>query len=129
MIANASSAFDRGKRISDQAEQSGRKESKLYKKIGELSMDVEFLKKAAVSLGSNCQLSMMIEADKNHPSVRRQCELLELSRSGHYRRGKAQPSARDIANERLQKRIDEIYRECPFCKRHKIAPLYAMNGS
>ena len=45
MIANASAAFDRGKRISDQAEQSARKEDKLYKKIGELSMDVEFLKK------------------------------------------------------------------------------------
>jgi len=88
MISNASSAFDRAKRINDQAEQSARKEGKLYKKIGELSMDVEFLKKAAVSLGSNCQLSMMIEADKNHPSVRRQCELLELSRSGHYRREK-----------------------------------------
>lgn len=56
----------------------------------------------------------MIEANKSHPSVRRQCELLELSRSGHYRRGKAQPSARDLANERLQKRIDEIYTECPF---------------
>ena len=56
----------------------------------------------------------MIEADKNHPRVRRQCDLLELSRSGHYRRGKAQPSARDIANERLQKRIDEIYTKCPF---------------
>jgi hypothetical protein len=41
------------------------------KKIGELSMDVEF-KKTAVSMGSNCQ----IEAGKNHPSVRRQCELL-----------------------------------------------------
>jgi putative transposase len=57
---------------------------------------------------------MMIEADQNHPSVRGQCELLELSRSGHYRRGKAQTSARDISNERLQKRIDEIYIECPF---------------
>ena len=51
MIANASSAFDRGKRISDQAEQSARKESKLYKKIGELSMDVEFLKKSCRKLG------------------------------------------------------------------------------
>ena len=40
--------------------------------------------------------------------------MLELSRSGHYRRGKAQSSTRDIANERLQKRIDEIYTECPF---------------
>ena len=82
MIANASSVLDRGKRISDQAEQSAHKEGKLYKKIGELCMDVEFLKKAAVSLGSNCQRSMMIEANKKHPSVRRQCDLLELSRAG-----------------------------------------------
>ena len=56
----------------------------------------------------------MIVSDKNHPSVRRQCELLELSRSGHYRRGKTQPSARNLANDRLQRRIDEIYTECPF---------------
>ena len=34
--------------------------------------------------------------------------------SRHYRRGKAKPFARDIANELLQKRIDEIYTECPF---------------
>jgi putative transposase len=46
--------------------------------------------------------------------VRRQCELLELSRAGHYRRCKAQPSARDLAKERLQNRIDEIYTKCPF---------------
>ena len=51
MIANASSAFDRGKRISDQAEQNARKEGKLYKKIDELSMDVEFLKKSCRKLG------------------------------------------------------------------------------
>jgi len=69
-------------------------------------MDVEFLKKAAVSLGANCQLSMMIEADTNHLSVRLQLDLLELSRSGHYRRGNAQPLARDLANKRLQKLIN-----------------------
>jgi transposase-like protein len=45
MIANTSSAFDRGKRINDQAEQSARTAGELYKKIDELSMDVEFLKK------------------------------------------------------------------------------------
>ena len=61
MVANAVSAFDKGKQASDQAERSERKEEKLYKKIGELSMDVEFLKKAAVSSGSNCPASMMIE--------------------------------------------------------------------
>ena len=51
MIANAASAFDKGKRASDQAERSERKEEKLYKKIGELSMDVEVLKKSCRKLG------------------------------------------------------------------------------
>ena len=45
MVADAFSAFDRGKRIS------ARKEGKLYKEIGELSMDVGFLKKSCRKLG------------------------------------------------------------------------------
>ena len=51
MLANAASAFDKGKRATDQAERSERKQEKLYKKIGELSMDVEFLKKSCRKLG------------------------------------------------------------------------------
>ena len=51
MVANAASAFDKGKRASDQAECSERKEERLYKKISELSMDVEFLKKSCRKLG------------------------------------------------------------------------------
>ena len=51
MIANASAAFEKGKRAAEQAERSGRKQEKLYKKIGELSMDVEFLKKSCRKLG------------------------------------------------------------------------------
>lgn len=45
MIANASAAFERGKRAAEQAERSEHKQEKLYKKIGEMSMDIEFLKK------------------------------------------------------------------------------------
>lgn len=51
MIAYASPVFDRGKRISDQAEQSARKEGKLYKIIGELNRVVEFFKKSCRKLG------------------------------------------------------------------------------
>lgn len=48
---NASAAFEKGKRAAEQAEHSERKQEKLYKKIGELSMDVEFLKKSCRKLG------------------------------------------------------------------------------
>ncbi len=51
MVANAASAFDKGKRASDLATRSERKEKKLYKKIGELSMDTELLKKSCRRLG------------------------------------------------------------------------------
>ena len=43
-------------------------------------------------------------------SVRRQCALLELSRSGVYRAPSA-PDAEDLA---LMRRIDELYLELPF---------------
>ena len=51
LVAHAAGAFDKGKRANADAERSARHEEKLYKKIGELSMDVEFLKKSCRKLG------------------------------------------------------------------------------
>lgn len=51
MLANASAAFDKGRRAAGEADRSARKEEKLLRKIGELSMDVEFLKKSCRKLG------------------------------------------------------------------------------
>ena len=56
----------------------------------------------------------MIESKKGYPSVRHQCELLELSRAGHYRRLCVQPSRRQQESERLKAKIDRIHTECPF---------------
>ncbi len=52
----------------------------------------------------------MIDPAKNDLSVRRQCELLQLPRSGVYRR-KPEASADDLA---LMRRIDELHLELPF---------------
>ena len=51
-----------------------------------------------------------VERPAEDLSVRRQCELLNVARSGIYR-PKAAPSADDLA---LMRRIDELYLEKPF---------------
>ena len=64
---------------------------------------------------------MTIEPGKGYPSVKRQCELLGVSRSGHYRRANARPSARSRESERMKAKIDRIYTECPFFGSRQIA--------
>lgn len=56
----------------------------------------------------------MISPEPKMPSVKRQCRLLGLSRSGHYRRKAARPSARAREDERLMALIDRAYTSCPF---------------
>jgi len=52
----------------------------------------------------------MVERPAEDLSVRRQCELLNVARSGVYR-PKAEPDAGDLA---LMRRIDELHLELPF---------------
>jgi len=52
----------------------------------------------------------MVERPAEDLSVRRQCALLNVARSGVYR-SKAEQSAEDLA---LMRRIDELHLELPF---------------
>jgi putative transposase len=52
----------------------------------------------------------LIDADHPALSVRRQCELLGLSRSSLY----YEPGGETAENLRLMRRIDEQYTACPF---------------
>jgi putative transposase len=52
----------------------------------------------------------MVERPAEELSVRRQCDLLNVARSGVYR-PKTEPSAEDLA---LMRRIDELHLELPF---------------
>ena len=56
------------------------------------------------------QRGALVERPAADLSVRRQCELLNVARSGVYR-PKAEPSAEDLA---LMRRIDELHLELPF---------------
>ena len=59
-----------------------RERERLQKKVGELTLDVDFLKKMR-SIGASARLNMI---NQSHPlSVRRQCSLLSVSRGRVYR--------------------------------------------
>jgi putative transposase len=59
----------------------------------------------------------MIDRTSSEVSVRRQCELLNLSRSGLY----YEPVAPDAEELALMRRIDEIHLELPFYGSRKIS--------
>jgi len=64
--------------------------------------------------------------DRQHPrlSVRRQCQLLTLARSGVYRRRQG-PDEAELA---LMRRIDELYMAHPFLGSRRIAALLRRHG-
>ena len=64
----------------------------------------------------------MVDRDKDDLSVRRQCELLDLSRSGVYRSKPATPDD-DLT---LMRRIDELHLELPFYGSRRM--MFALNG-
>ena len=57
-------------------------------------------------------------------SVRRQCELLGLSRSSLY----YEPAGETVENLRLMRRIDEQYTRCPFYGSRRITAWLATQG-
>jgi len=59
----------------------------------------------------------MIERVRPNLSVRRQCELLQVSRSGLY----YEPEATDPEQLALMRRIDEIHLKCPFYGSRKVS--------
>ena len=64
--------------------------------------------------------------DRHHPklSVRRQCSLLGLARSGVYR----EPSPAAADDLALMRRIDELYTERPFLGSRRIAVMLRADG-
>ncbi|MDD2316420.1 MAG: IS3 family transposase [Desulfobacterales bacterium] len=86
----------------------------LHAKIGQLSMENDFLFRCARS-HRRCERQEMIDKEEKLP-VTRQCKLLELNRSGVYYKP-VLLSERDIE---LMRQIDEIHLQCPFYGSRKI---------
>jgi putative transposase len=84
------------------------RQAELFEQIGRLRMELEWVKK---KLPPSCeQKRRLIEPGHPDLSVRRQCELLGLSRSGLY----DEPAGETPENLRLMRLIDDQYTARPF---------------
>ena len=59
----------------------------------------------------------LVSVTASTPSIKKQCELLELSRASYYRVVEATESATNLD---LMNRIDELYTEYPFYGTRKM---------
>src|SRR3954469_10693863 len=91
------------------------RQAELFEQIGRLKMELEWLKK---KLPSSCEHKRSL-IEPGHPalSVRRQCELLGLSRSSLYYK----PGGEAAEDLRLMRRIDEQYTARPFYGSRPVA--------
>src|SRR3954451_13251467 len=104
----------------------GRKEEAdsdaLYEEIGRLKVDLDWLKKKSAC--SIEELRALVERGHPEISVRRQCELLGVNRSGLYyeRLGESEE------NLRLMRLLDEQYTRTPFYGSRKMREWLATEG-
>ena len=80
----------------------------LYEEIGRLKVELDWLKKR--SAFSTEQARLLVEPEHPEISVRRQCDLLGINRSGLY----YQPTGESEENLKLMRLLDEEYTRHPF---------------
>jgi putative transposase len=98
------------------------RQAELFEQIGRLKMELEWLKK---KLPSSCEHKRpLIEAGHPALSVRRQCELLGLSRSSLY----YEPAGESAEDLRLMRKIDEQYTACPFYGSRRMTAWLVTQG-
>jgi putative transposase len=93
----------------------------LYQEIGRLKVELDWLKKK-----SACSTNDLRLVDRDHAefSVRRQCELLGVNRSGLY----YQPVGESEENLRLMRLLDEQYTRVPFYGSRRMTEWLATQG-
>lgn len=97
------------------AEEAEPKEGELYRQIGRLQVENDFLKKVQATVRDRVQA---VEPDNPELSVARQCEILGISRSAYYYEPVQMNEDRDLSI--LKAILDEL-REHPFYGYRRIA--------
>ncbi len=97
-------------------------QTQLYEQLGRLQMELAWVKK---NLPRELQAKRAL-IDLEHPrlSVRRQCELLGLSRASLYYR----PATETAENLRLIRKIDEQYLKTPFYGSRRMTAFLIKEG-
>ncbi|MBN2387995.1 MAG: IS3 family transposase, partial [Anaerolineales bacterium] len=84
-------------------EDQGELVAQLHQKIGELTVDLDWLKKKSKQLSVSARQELIQRCEQ--PSIRHQCELVGISRSGYY----YEPCAETAENLVLMRRLDELH--------------------
>ena len=96
--------------------------SELYRQIGQLKVEVDWLKKNLSSLIADKR--WLIEPENSQISIARQGELLCISRSAYYYQGRGESAD----NEHLMRLIDEEYTKHPFYGSRKLTAWLKRQG-
>jgi putative transposase len=102
-------------------QQSDAVRDELYKQIGQMKVELDFLKKKLASWIEDRRQWI----DPTHPrlTVHRQCELLGVSRSTYY----YQPQPETAQNLLLLRKLDQLYMKRPFYGSRKMAVELEVN--
>src|SRR5271165_1210917 len=93
----------------------------LYKQIGQLKVELDFLKKELAS--STEDKRPWIDPYHRRLSIQQQCELLGVPRSTYY----YQPQPESAENLRLMRQLDQLYMKLPFFGSRKMAVELEVN--
>ena len=105
-----------------------KRESELYRQIGQLKYEVDWLKKnLRNSVKSVSKLGDALEPGEGKLSMRRQCELLGLNRSGIYHKGKKSGEETHL-NMFLMKLLDEQYTTHPSLRVKRMKFWFQRKG-
>ena len=96
-------------------QQADAEKNKLYQRIGQLKVELDFLKKELAS--SIEDRRRWINPKHRRLTIQQQCDLLGVPRSSYY----YQPRPESAENLRLLRRIDELYLERPFFGSRRMA--------
>jgi putative transposase len=120
-VENAARAFASG---SSRHNGEGReREEELLKKIGELTVERDFFVQRARASGLK-QRRAMLERERPELSIRRQCELMAVSRSGLY----YEPEPTSAEQLAIMRRIDELHLQYPFYGSRKLSDALRKEG-
>ena len=90
----------------------------MYQKVGQLQIEVDWLKKDRLSGMSVSEKAKCIDVNDKKLSISRQCELLQLPRSSYYRPRSSLAEGSD--NLELMSLIDEEFLRPPFYGSRKM---------
>jgi transposase len=122
LLDNAARALDAGVGVDGELARE-REVEKLHAKIGQLTVERDFLAREVRAMSTPDRRAML---ERGHPtlSIRGQCRLLGLARSGVYR---PRP-ANDAGDWALMRRIDALFVAWPFLGSRRMTAMLRADG-